>query len=151
MPRVIFREGQPNIRIILYPDAVRTSWFTVRKLIPRLWNGKKSFYRLYQNEDEPDQFKIHAILHIGMLDQPHEAFRLERNGFKCGYDLPDVDGKWPTEEDKTGGGTWTNVPESLSTDFHLDSLYKRVISELTVCVRNETTLIHDSELRNLRY
>lgn len=115
MPRVIFRQGKPNIRVIKYPNAVRTSWQTVRKLIPSLWEGKKSFYRLWQEEGEPDSFKIDALPHIGMLDKPHEAFRFERNGYKSGYNLPDVDGKYPTDQDKSGGGTWQNVPEKLST------------------------------------
>jgi len=65
-----------------------------------------------------------------MLDKPGEAYRLERNAFKHEYSLPDVDGRHPDEDDKTGGGTWTHVPEKLSTDLDLDSIFQRVSSEL---------------------
>ncbi|KAJ3531243.1 hypothetical protein NM208_g8961 [Fusarium decemcellulare] len=116
MPRVIFRENKPNIRIIEYPDA--------------LWTGSKSLYRLYMDPDEPKSLVVYALLHIGMLDKPGEAFRIERNGYKCGYDLPDVDGKYPTHDDKTGGGTWDNVPEKISTGLDIDLIHKRVTLEL---------------------
>jgi hypothetical protein len=137
MPRVIFREGKPNVRIIKYPDAVRTSWEAVRKLIPPLWEGKKAFYRLWEEEEEEeegesDSPEIDAVLHIGMLDKPHEAFRLERNGYKSGYDLADADGKYPTDGDKTDDGTWGQTPEKLSTDTDLDAIHKRVSAELSV-------------------
>ncbi|KAJ4307389.1 hypothetical protein N0V84_012773 [Fusarium piperis] len=145
MPRVIFRENKPNIRIIEYPDAVRTSWSTVRELIPQLWTGSKSLYRLYMDPDEPKSLDVHVLLHIGMLDKPGEAFRIERNGYKCGYDLPDVDGKYPTHDDKTGGGTWDNVPEKISTELDIDSIHKRVTSEL----KNVNIVISDDHPRFL--
>jgi hypothetical protein len=49
-----------------------------------------------------------------MLDEPGEAYRLERNAFKHEPDLPDVDGRYPDKDDKTGGGTWKHVPKRLS-------------------------------------
>jgi len=135
MPRVIFREGKPNVRIIKYPDAVRTSWEAVGKLIPPLWEGKKAFCRLWEEEEGgSDSFEIDAVLHMGMLDKPHEAFRLERNGYKSGYDLPDVDGKYPTDDKKTGDGTWRETPEKLSTDADLDAIYKQISAELSVSI-----------------
>jgi len=69
---------------------------------------------------------------MGMLDNPGEAYRLERNYFKGEYNLPNVDGKCPDRDDKAGNGTWNRVPEKLSTDIDLDSVHKRVISELKV-------------------
>lgn len=126
MPRVIFRRGKPNIRVVIYPDAVRTSWTKVRQLIPRLWTGRKDVFRLYNAPGDSDNFEIHALLHIGMLDKPNEAFRLERNGYKRGYDLPDVDGKYPTDDDKSGGGTWGGVPNRLATSLDIDSIHKEV-------------------------
>ena len=132
MPRVIFRKGKPNIRIITYPDAMKTSWRDARILVPKLWDGEKELYRLYIEEDKPKTFAVAAKIEMGTLDQPGEAYRLERNSFKGEYNLPDVDGKCPDRDDKTGGGTWNNVPEKLSTDIDLDSVYERVNSELRV-------------------
>ena len=63
---------------------------------------------------------------MGMLDKAGEAYRLEKTSFKHGYDLPDVDGEYPDEDDKTGGGTWKGVPEQLSTMFDVDSICRRV-------------------------
>ncbi len=132
MPRVIFRKGRPNIRVITYPDAMETSWHKTIDLVPRLWNGEKELYRLYIEADKPKTFTVDAMLEMGMLYQPGEAYRLERNSFKGEYDLPDVDGKYPDQDDKTGNGTWNNIPEKLSTDINLDSVYKRVSAELQV-------------------
>jgi len=68
---------------------------------------------LYIDPEKPNSefFKIDAALHIGMLDKPEEAYRLERNAFKHEYRLPDVDGRHPDEDDKTGGGAWKHVPK----------------------------------------
>jgi hypothetical protein len=54
------------------------------------------------------------VLQIGMLDEPGEAYRLERNAFKHEHNLPDVDVRYPDKDDKTGGGTWKHVPKRLS-------------------------------------
>jgi hypothetical protein len=139
MPRVIFREGKPDVRIITYPDALRTSWHDVREVIPKLWDGNKKLMRMYIDPDKPKTFPVHAILHIGMLDQPDEAYRFERNSFKSGYELPDVDGKRPDEADKNGGGTWDGLPEMLTTDLPLDKIYNRVKSQLKVCFESTAT------------
>jgi len=85
MPRVIFRQGKPNIRVVTYPDALRTSWSTVRKLVPRMWDGEKEFFRMYVDEDKPKTFTVDAMIHIGMLDKPGETYRLEKNAFQHEY------------------------------------------------------------------
>ena len=133
LPRVIFRDSKPDIRIIIYPDAVWTGWEFVRKLVPKLWDGEKKTFKLYEDPQKPKKFHIDAMLHIGMLDQPHEAFRLERYSFKGEYKLPDAGGKTPNEDDRTGGGRWKDVPQRLETELHLDSIYDRVTAQVKVC------------------
>jgi len=131
LPRVIFRGGgRPDIRIITYPDPLPSSWKVVRETVPKFWDGNKDFFRLYRDPDEPAQFPILAVLHMGMLDQPKEDFRLEKHGYKLGYKLPDVDGKYPTHDDLTGGGTWEAVPDKLTTDLNIDAIYERVKSSI---------------------
>ncbi|TPX13510.1 uncharacterized protein E0L32_005981 [Thyridium curvatum] len=130
LPRVVFRDGRPNIRVILYPDPLPSSWKAVRETVPRFWDGEKDFFRLYRDPDEPPQFSVTAVLHMGMLDKPREAFRLEKHGYKLGYQLPDVDGKYPDHDDLTGGGTWAGVPDRLSTDLDIDTIHRRVESDI---------------------
>jgi hypothetical protein len=104
----------------------------VRKLVPKLYDAYKEVFRLYIDPEKPNSkiFKVDGVLHIGMLDKPGEAYRLERNAFKHEYSLPDIDGRHPDEADKAGGRTWKHVPEKLSTDLDLDSIFQRVSSEL---------------------
>lgn len=118
----------------------------MRKLIPQLWDGEKDFFRLYNDPNESNTIKIHATLHLGMLDKPREAFRLERNAFKGDYELPDVDGERPNEDDKTGGGTWKDVPEKLSTDLNLDSIYKNIAPQLQVNSYDPSKSLHSNTL-----
>ncbi|KAJ3534577.1 hypothetical protein NM208_g7478 [Fusarium decemcellulare] len=134
MPRVIFRDGdgRPNIRLVLYPEPLPSSWHGIREAVPQYWDGDKDFFRLYRDPDEPPHFQVAGVLHMGMLDQPNEAFRLEKNSYKLGYDLPDVDGKYPDHDDLTGGGTWDGVPEKLSTDLDIYSIHEKVKSHVKV-------------------
>ncbi|KAH0559664.1 hypothetical protein GP486_003821 [Trichoglossum hirsutum] len=99
------------------------SWYTV-------WGGEKEFFRMYLGPVKPKIFIVDTVLHIGMLDWPGEAYRLERNAFKGEYELPDVDGKRPGEDDNTRGRAWKDVPEKLPTDLNIDSIFQRVSSEL---------------------
>lgn len=133
MPRVIFRDGaRPDIRVVLYPKPVPSSWHAVREAVPRFWDGDKSFFCLYRDPDTPANFPVAATLHMGMLDEPKEAFRLEKNGYKHGYKLPDEDGKYPDHDDLTGGGTWEGVPDKLSTDLDIEAIHQKVKSEVKV-------------------
>ncbi|KAF2754824.1 peptidase C15, pyroglutamyl peptidase I-like protein [Pseudovirgaria hyperparasitica] len=129
LPRVIFRNGErPNIRIVLYPEPVPSSWHAIRQALPQFWSGDKHFFHLHHDPDTPSHFPVTAVLHMGMLDKPNEAFRLEQNAFKLGYELPDVDGKRPDEDDLTGGGTWTDIPDQLSTELDIGSIITKVKS-----------------------
>ncbi|KAF6836764.1 hypothetical protein CPLU01_03558 [Colletotrichum plurivorum] len=131
MPRVIFRDGdKPNIRIVLFPEPVESSWSYIRKTLPRFWDGDRDLFRLHREDDEPKTFPVAAAVHMGMLDQPNEDYRLEKHGYKKGYELPDVDGKHPDEDDLTGGGTWKDVPDRLDTALDVDYLYERVKSDV---------------------
>ena len=133
MPRVIFRdEGRPEIRLVLYPEPLPSSWHAVREAVPQFWDGNKDFFRIYRDPDMAPNFPVAAVLHMGMLDQPNEAFRLEKNSYKRGYELPDIDGKHPDHDDLTGGGTWANVPDILSTDLDIDTIHQKVKSQVKV-------------------
>lgn len=90
------------------------------------------FFSLCEDSNNSKSFKVHAMLHLGMLDQPNEAFRLERNGFKKGYSLPDMDGKFPDNDDLTGEGEWKDLPDKLPTDVDVDRLYEEVIARCDV-------------------
>jgi hypothetical protein len=93
MPRVISRREKLNLLIISYPELVITAWEYVGRFVPKLWDGNKELFCLYIDPEKPNSefFKVDAVLHIGMLDKPEEAYRLERNAFKHDYGLPDVD------------------------------------------------------------
>jgi len=133
LPRVIFRnDGRPDIRLVLYPEPVPSSWNAIRKAVPQFHKGDKDFFGIWRDPETPQHFDVAAVLQMGMLDQPDEAFRLEKNGYKLGYELPDVDGKRPDHDDLTGGGTWDDVPEKLSTDFDLDTIIQKVKSQVKV-------------------
>jgi hypothetical protein len=131
---VIFRDNKPNIRIITYPKPVHGAWTSVRRLVPRIWDGDKNLFGVYKDPDKlgDDTFKVHAILHMGMLDEPNYAYRLERNGFKMGYSLPDMEGKTPSEDDPTGGGTWNDSPDMLSTDVDVNAVFRKIKTRLHV-------------------
>jgi len=138
MPRVLFRDsGRPNIRLALYPEPLPSSWRLIREAVPRYWDGDKDFFRVYRDPDGPPRSPVAAVLHMGMLGQPLEAFRLEKNGYKLGYDLPDVDGRYPDHDDLTGGGTWGGVPDKLSTDIDVEAMLKQV-SPKSRCVRSSS-------------
>lgn len=133
MPRVIFRHGAlPDIRVVLYPKPVPSSWHAVREAVPHFWDGDKDFFRLYREPDTPSSFPVAATLHMGMLGEPKEAFRLEKNGYKNGYELPDEDGKYPDHDDLTGGGTWEGVPDKLSTSLDIETIHEKVKSKVKV-------------------
>lgn len=133
MPRVIFRENKPNIRIIIYPEPIWTGWETVRKLVPALWDAKTDTFRMYKDPDKSATVKIDAMLHMGILDKPKLPWRLERYSFKSGYVFPGAGNKKPSEADRTGGGRWVGLPERLETDLNLDSIFEQVKSQLKVC------------------
>ncbi|RDW58287.1 hypothetical protein BP5796_12217 [Coleophoma crateriformis] len=133
LPRVIFRQNKRNIRIITYPKPISGTWTGVRELIPQIWDGQKDFFGLPVDpkKGSDDRFQVHAVLHCGCLDQPGEAFRLERNAFKEEYTLPDNDGLLPSEDDKTGGGDWINFPVMLSTDINTDTVLAAVKAKIS--------------------
>ena len=63
MPRVIFRDGAlPDIRVVLYPKPVPSSWHVVREAVPHFWDGDKDFFRLYHDPDTPSSFPVAATL-----------------------------------------------------------------------------------------
>ncbi|KAI1151383.1 hypothetical protein F4825DRAFT_357898 [Nemania diffusa] len=141
MPRVIFRDnGLPDIRIVLYPKSIPSSWSWIRQMIPKFWDGSRAFFGIYRDEGESPDFPIAAILHMGMLDQPNELFRLERHGYKDGYALPDIDGRHPDHDDLTGGETWNDVPNKLSTDLNIDFIYEKVKADIEGA---NTVIAHD--------
>ncbi|KAF2253825.1 hypothetical protein BU26DRAFT_601870 [Trematosphaeria pertusa] len=130
MPRVIFRDEKPNIRIIIYPDPIWTGWEEVRKLVPKLWDAEKDTFRMYVDPEKSKTMKIDAMVHMGILDKPNLPWRFERYPFTSGYELPGTGGKTPTDEDKTGGGRWKALPDRLETGLNLDSIYERVCSQV---------------------
>jgi len=133
LPRVIFRANKPDIRILTYPKPLHNGWTFLRHFVPKIWDGDRDLFGLEKGSGQTEhKFKVHAILHMGMLDQPNSSFRLERNGFKKGYTLPDIDGKHPSEDDLTGGGTWKNLPDRLSTDIDIEGVFEKIKSELDV-------------------
>lgn len=132
MPRVIFRDEKPNIRIIIYPDPIWTGWEEVRKLVPKLWDAEKDTFRMYVDPEKSKTMKIDAMVHMGILDKPNLPWRFERYPFTSGYELPGTGGKTPTDEDKTGGGRWKALPDRLETGLNLDSIYERVCSQVDV-------------------
>ncbi|KAJ8123351.1 hypothetical protein ONZ43_g680 [Nemania bipapillata] len=131
MPRVIFRgNGLPNIRLVLYPEPVPSSWNWIRKMTPKFWDGSKKTFDVYCDNGESPDLPVTAILHMGMLDQPGVSFRLEKNGYKKGYKLPDIDGREPDDDDLNGGGMWEDVPDMLSTDLDVKFIHEKVTGNI---------------------
>jgi hypothetical protein len=104
----------------------------VRNVVPHLWEGKKSFFRLFQQDGTSNTFRIDAMLHIGMLGRPHENFRIERQSFKGKYISPDVDRRTPTEEDQNPGGRWDGLPDKLVTHLDIDAICNQVADRVRV-------------------
>ena len=97
-----------------------------------MWDGDKRHYGLPVEENEEERFEVSAVLHIGMIGEPNGFYRLERNSFKSEYSLPDVDGKRPTEEDRSGNGTWVHLPQKLSSEYDVDAMVDFVRSSTEV-------------------
>jgi len=139
LPRVIFRSRRPNIRILTYPTPVKTSWETARKTVPDLWSARKQDYGIYVGPKTSETFTIHAMVHLGMEDEDEAPFSFEKQAYKSGFEDPDVDGKEPSKEDLSGGGTWSDCPEILKTDLDVERLYQEVKSEIQdVKIRTST-------------
>jgi hypothetical protein len=66
--------------------------------------------------------------------QSNSAFRLERNGFKKGYALSDMNGKHPIDDALTGGGVGKDMPNEFSTNLNVDSVFDRITLELDVSI-----------------
>ncbi|KAI1123110.1 hypothetical protein F5Y10DRAFT_60778 [Nemania abortiva] len=143
MPRVIFRgNGLPDIRLMLYPEPIPSSWSWIREKIPQFWDGSKEFFGVYRGADESLNFPIAAMLHMGMLDQPNEAFRLEKHAYRDGYEFPDIDGRRPDHDDLTGGGTWGDIPDKLSTDLDINFVHDKVKADIEAA---NIIISHDHE------
>lgn len=85
------------------------------------------------DEENPGEtLKVEAVLHMGSLDQPGEAFRIERQSFKGEYSLPDSQGKVPSEDDKTGEGDWVDFPNKLGTDINVEEVLEAVKANVSV-------------------
>ncbi|KAI1127283.1 hypothetical protein F5Y10DRAFT_266222 [Nemania abortiva] len=136
LPRVIFRHGKPDIRILTYQTPIKASWETARKTAPVLWEARKADYGIFVEPNHSETFHIDAMIHLGMDDDPEAPFSLEKMAYKGGFEDSDVDNKTPSEEDLTGGGAWNSCPNLLETDLHVDGILKQVLS---------TT--HDAEIR----
>lgn len=67
-----------------------------------------------------------------MDDDPESPFLFEKKAFKTKFEGADVDGKEPTEEDLTCGGSWDSCPEGLDTALDFDAIWKQVTSEAKV-------------------
>ncbi|RDA92628.1 hypothetical protein CP533_1445 [Ophiocordyceps camponoti-saundersi (nom. inval.)] len=121
LPRT--ENGGPRVRIIVYPEPIRVSYRTVRKLVPTLWDDA------FDDDDENDKKEgveegskrrrhIDAAIHIGMAG-PRAIYQLERRAHRDGYPTPDVDGALPEHEkdDKR--------PAELQTDLRLEDVLAR--------------------------
>ncbi|KAM0814532.1 hypothetical protein AB5N19_00322 [Seiridium cardinale] len=104
----------PRVRLLVYPQAVRVNYQTVRKVVPPLW-------------DNPDQ-KIDLALHIGMAG-PTNRYSIERRGHRDGYRHKDVDGNFLEDEkrrEREGDEwIWHGTPSELLTDLDIGDIYKR--------------------------
>ncbi|KAI0198104.1 hypothetical protein F4808DRAFT_473020 [Astrocystis sublimbata] len=139
LPRVIFRgNGLPNIRLVVFPSPVRSSWRWIRRQIPGMWEGERECWGIYYDEtDEGGEevnwlFPVAAALHMGILDQPNESFRLEKHGYRDGYDMPDIDGRYHADFNEGGedcsdvSGKWLNdMPDKLSTGLDIDYVHQK--------------------------
>ncbi|KAI0147058.1 hypothetical protein GGR57DRAFT_264705 [Xylariaceae sp. FL1272] len=139
LPRVIFRRGKPDIRIFTYPTPIKTSWEAARKTAPVLWEARKADYGVFVQPNTSETFDIDAMIHLGMDDGSEAPFSLEKMAYKGKFEDPDVDNKTPSEEDRTGGGSWENCPETLKTDFDVDKIYEQVSAQINdVEIRTST-------------
>ncbi|KAK9418477.1 hypothetical protein SUNI508_07965 [Seiridium unicorne] len=104
----------PRVRLLVYPQAVRVNYQTVREVVPPLW-------------DNPDQ-KIDLALHIGMAG-PTNRYSIERRGHRDGYRHKDVDGNFLEDEkrhEREGDEwIWHGTPSELLTDLDIGDIYQR--------------------------
>ncbi|RDA87343.1 hypothetical protein CP532_2662 [Ophiocordyceps camponoti-leonardi (nom. inval.)] len=101
-------EGGPRVRIIVYPEPIRVSYRTVRKLVPTLWDDDDDDDDEEKKEEEKKEEEkggkkrrrhIDAAIHIGMAG-PRAIYQLERRAHRSGYRNLDVDGALPEDDDE---------------------------------------------------
>ena len=138
------------MRIVVYPEPVRVNYQTVRRLVPRLWEGRSdkgdsstkqpssssSLSSSSSSPPAPDTdagrnfvppARIDLLLHIGMAG-PRLHYALERVGRRDGYYLRDVDDQLlgDTAADRADPQwEWYGVPAALESDLDLDAVLQR--------------------------
>lgn len=135
LPKFIFRTGEPDIRVLTYPKAFKTSWETAEPVVPTLWKGNKADYGLNMEPDQPNTFNIDAMVLLGMDDDDDSRFSFEKKAYRGQFENRDFVNKAPSQADLTGNGTWALAPEVIETDLDVYGIYRQVKSEMKACPR----------------
>jgi pyroglutamyl-peptidase len=127
--------GNPPVRILVHPEAIKVAYKTVRELVPKLWDGRRIDY----------------AVHIGMASG-RRFYSVERRGHRDGYGMEDVDQKLLEDHARKAiegeKWIWHGLPDDLLSSVDVDDVWRRwriALPVRLVCCKKKHTLTEDRQ------